>query len=102
MLARALQGKHARSWAALPFEPTLLDPTMTNRRLVAVFLAASSALVTPWLGRLLFALLLYYGTPGQSWQFYAIGFLVVLAITAVLILLWVATVRALYRALPTP
>jgi len=71
----------------------------TDQRLIAAFLIVASLVVTPWLGRLLIALLLYYGTPGQSWSFYAIGWLVVLSLMASLVILWIATARALFRVM---
>jgi hypothetical protein len=72
-------------------------PISTNPRAVAAVLTFGSLFYTPWLGQHLLSLPLYFGTPGQSWQFYSKGCLAVLAITAVLIWLWVATARALYR-----
>ena len=67
-------------------------------RLAAAALSVTSVLVTPYLGTLLFALTLYYGTPGQSSQFYAVGCLVLLIIAATLLTIWAITAYTLYRA----
>ena len=72
--------------------------SITSLRLTAVTLSVLSVLVTPYLGTLLFALTLYYGTPGQSSQFYAVGCLVLLIIAATLLTIWAITAYTLYRA----
>ncbi len=70
----------------------------TSLRLAAVALSVTSVLVTPYLASLLFALTHYYSTPGQSAQFYAVGCLVLLIITATLLTIWAITAYTLYRA----
>ena len=72
--------------------------SITSLRLTAVTLSVLSVLVTPYLGTLLFALALYYGTPGQSSRFQVLGCLVLLSIAATLLTIWAITVYTLYRA----
>ena len=65
-------------------------PNTTSFRLAAAFLTVTSVLATFYLGRLLIGLLFYYGTPGQSPQFYLVGCLVLFAIAVNLLALWAA------------
>jgi hypothetical protein len=71
---------------------------ITFFRLAAVTLSVITVLITPYLGTLLFALTLYYDTPGQSSPFYAVGYLVLLIIAATLLTIWAIAAYALYRA----
>jgi hypothetical protein len=72
--------------------------SITSLRLTAVTLSVTSVLASPYLGTLLFALTLYYGTPGQSSQFYAVGCLVLLVIAVTLLTIWAITAYTLYCA----
>ena len=74
----------------------------TAVRLVAVLLTITSVYATFYTGRIFIRLFFYYGTPGQSPQFYLLGCLVLLAIAAGLLTLWTATVYVLYRASSKP
>lgn len=67
-------------------------------RLTAALLSVATVGGTYYLGRLFLALFLYYGTPGQTPEFYLTGRLVLLAITTALLALWTATAYILYRA----